>query len=64
MKTAHRSWAEVKQRVGDAQIDVIVSQGSKIHGRPEVLEEFLAGSELMALTKETFMVTAWPEGRR
>ena len=64
MKTAHLSWEEVKQRVGDAQIDVIVSQGSKIRGRPEVLEEFLAGSELMALTKETFMVTAWPEERR
>ena len=64
MKTARLSWEEGKTRVGDVQIDVIVSQGSKIHGRPEVLEEFLAGSELMALTKETFMVTAWPEERR
>ena len=64
MKTAHLSWEEVKQRAGDAQIDVIVSHGSRIHGRPEVLEEFLAGSELLALTKETYMVTGWPEGRR
>lgn len=64
MKTAHLTWEEVKQRAGDAQIDVIVSQGSKIHGRTVVLEEFMAGSELMALTKDTYMVTAWPEDRR
>lgn len=64
MKTAKISWAEVRKAEGDNEIDVYCSEGSRLHGRPEVLDRILDGCELLHLTKGVYQVTKWPEDAR
>ena len=64
MKTAGISWAEVRKTEGGNEIDVYSSEGSRLHGRPEVLDRILDGCELLHLTNRTYQVTKWPEERR
>ena len=63
MKTAGLSWAEVREKEGESEIDVY-SDGARLHGRAETLDRILDGCELLRLTNRTYQVTKWPEERR
>ena len=63
MKTAGLSWAEVREKEGESEIDVY-SAGARLHGRAETLDRILDGCELLHLTNRTYQVTKWPEERR
>ena len=64
MKTAGISWAEVREREGDNEIDVYGIGGSRLHGRAETLDRILEGCELLHLTKGVYQVTKYAEGEK
>ena len=64
MRTARLTWDEVKKIHGEHEIDVYGGEGSRLHGKPELLDKILNGCELMRLTKGIYQVTSWPEDER